>query len=76
MFDFISRTTPFILYVIRLPKICTHTTEVERLRQYVGPTVTSSVLAGFLMQYKTEDYSKRVGKAYETCMEEVRRVRL
>jgi tetratricopeptide (TPR) repeat protein len=45
--------------------------EIERLRQYTGATVTSSVLAGFSMQYKTEDYARRIEKAHSTCMEEI-----
>lgn len=45
--------------------------EIERLRQYSGPSVTSSVLAGFMMQYKTVDYQKRIQTAFETCLEEV-----
>ena len=45
--------------------------EIERLRQYSGPSVTSSVLAGFMMQYKTVDYTKRIQTAFETCLEEV-----
>lgn len=45
--------------------------EIKRLRQYSGSSVTSSVLAGFMMQYKTVDYTKRIQTAFETCLEEV-----
>jgi hypothetical protein len=45
--------------------------EVERLRQYTGTTVTSSVLAGFNMQYNTSDYTRRIEKTYETVLQEI-----
>jgi len=51
--------------------ILSYKLEIERLRQYSGPSVTSSVLAGFMMQYKTDDYTKRIQQAYETCLDEV-----
>ena len=51
--------------------ILSYKLEIERLRQYSGPSVTSSVLAGFMMQYKTDDYQKRIQQAYETCLDEV-----
>lgn len=53
--------------------ILSYKLEIERLRQYSGPSVTSSVLAGFMMQYKTDDYTKRIQQAYESCLDEVRR---
>jgi hypothetical protein len=49
--------------------------EVERLRQYTGATVTSTVLAGFSMQYKTEDYTKRIETAFETCLQEIANIK-
>lgn len=37
--------------------------------------MTSSVLAGFNMQYKTSDYTARINKAFETCLEEIANIK-
>lgn len=37
--------------------------------------MTSSVLAGFNMQYKTSDYTQRINKAFETTLEEIANIK-
>eukprot|EP01038_Epipyxis_sp_PR26KG_P007587 gene7587-10336_t len=45
--------------------------EVERLKTYHGLVITSSILTGSSMQYKVDDYKRRIELAYEECIKEV-----
>lgn len=45
--------------------------EIERLKQYRGENITSSILHGSNMQYKTADYKRRINNAYEECIRDI-----
>ena len=45
--------------------------EMQRLKNFKGTSVSSSVLHGSAMQYQIDDYRVRVDKAYNKCLQEI-----
>lgn len=49
--------------------------EIERLKNYHGSAITSSVLSGTNMQYKVTDYRAKVEKAFDEVLREVTKLK-
>jgi len=50
--------------------------ELEKLSHYTADTITSTVLNGFNMQYKTNDFRIRIDKIYKTLFKEIAEMKL
>lgn len=50
--------------------------EVEKLSHYSADTITSTVLNGFNMQYKTIDFRRRIDVIYKTLLKEIAEMKL
>lgn len=49
--------------------------EKERLKNYTGKSITSSVLTGADMQYKTQDYIDKLNSAFEIIITEIANIK-
>lgn len=55
--------------------LLTYKLEIERIRQYTGLTITSSVLSGYHTQYKINEYNNKIELIYNTCLNDIANIK-